>query len=97
MTTVKTYLGKKLRRAELVETTQSGRYASTIPATFSESDFRHLMTQVAEDPLVDVLVASEWKSYLSRVITQGETKGFRLTQSEFDQVIARLKLRVGPP
>lgn len=92
--TVRTYLGKKLRRAALVDATQDGHYAASVPATFSEDDFRRLMTQVAEDPLVDILVSAEWKSYLSKVVMHGEVKDFRLTQVEFDQLVVRLRNRV---
>lgn len=93
--TVKTYLAKKLRRSDLVVSTEGGgAYLATIPRGYSEADFKRLMTQVVEDPLEEIQAAPEWASYLTRVISFAEARRFRLTDEELGPLIARLKALV---
>jgi hypothetical protein len=92
-TTVKTYLGKKLKKTGLLEEEGRGRYVARVPDDLTDDDFRRLMSQVADDTDVDTEAA--WRGRLDEVIELGFARGWTLPQQQADHLVGRLALLVG--
>jgi hypothetical protein len=92
-TTVKTYLGKKLKKTGLLEEEGRGRYVARVPDDLTDDDFRRLMSQVADDTDVDTEAA--WRGRLDEVVELGFARGWTLSPEQVARLVGRLGLLVG--
>lgn len=95
VSTVTTHFSKKLKKAGYVRHEGGGKFVALLPTSFSEFDYKHLMTQVAEDPIADILTSSEWTGFVSRLLKHAEDNRFTLRSSDAESLARRIKSLVG--
>ena len=92
--TVKTYLGKKVRRAGLLQDHGPGTFLVNLPSAFSEADFRRLMSQVAGDGEQETEDA--WQRDVERIVEVGRARLYRLSEPLASRVLDALRQMVVP-